>query len=262
MEDGGVRASFTNGKQTSRSRWTQARWCYALLGLVACITLLRLLFSGASGGRNANHMVKKQDMLPFFDQRFVSEQGELPIDQVHKLGLPHFGTVLLVYRPRHPVGADGQDVEFLLAKRGSTLATCAGQWLMVGEHAHKDEDTTDTALRALREELGIFAAEEDVTHLCDVPLEHAFDSGRRENQMTHLVMVEFPTYESIDLDSETDEIRWLSPKQIITMADKNQLCNPATSNLVKDLVMMGCDKLQKQKGFNCAIQLDPSAVCA
>lgn len=203
--------------ETPKPRWRQKRCWYLLLAVIALITLFQIMFSGSAGSRGSGAAKRRRpELLPYFDRQFKLQQGELPIDEVHRRGLPHFGTVVLMYTTeadlaknpeasgakvsRHSKGP-GQ-VLFLMTQRSKDVAVCPREWLLVGEHAHTQESPVAMALRGLREELGVFAAEEDVTHLCDTTFQHQFHDGKQENQRTHLTLVAFPTFQHIDLNSE------------------------------------------------------------
>ncbi|EGD80762.1 hypothetical protein PTSG_01351 [Salpingoeca rosetta] len=247
----------------AKARWRQKRWWYMVLGGIACFTVLRLMFASPSSGghgRKAEVVKSKRETVPYFDNTFGEELGVLPIEDVHEQGLAHYGVVVLAYRPKPNSG--GNEVEMLLSKRSSAVHMCPRQWLLVGEHAQREEDAVTMALRGLREELGIFASADDLTHLCDVPFQHEFSDGKRENQMTHLVLATLPSFQHIDLDAETKEVKWFSPAEILDMAKKHQLCGEALSDLVFKFVTTACQRLREEKQLDCGIEIDAGAfVC-
>eukprot|EP00976_Prorocentrum_cordatum_P080491 1184001-Prorocentrum_minimum.AAC.1 len=72
----------------------------------------------------------------------------LPIETVHKQGLPHRGSIIFVMNEHH---------ELLLLRRAPTMKTCANSWAIVGEHSEPGEDYIETARRGLREMLSLMS---------------------------------------------------------------------------------------------------------
>lgn len=185
----------------TRPRWNQKQCCYTLLGIIACITLLRVVLSDAFGVASGVSKLKtSKKLLPYYDEEFRLQLGLVTAEEIHREGLPHYATVVLIYRKSKGPNAN---VEFLLTRRSSKVLVCPDEWLMVGEHAQSEEGPIPMTLRGLREELGLFLSDEDVDHLRDVTVQHKLESGHVEHQRTHLTMIQFPNFQHIDIDHET-----------------------------------------------------------
>ena len=68
----------------------------------------------------------------------------MPIDAVHRAGLPHKGVWL------HVLSADDH---LLLVKRAPSMVTCPSLWSIIGEHHFMREEDDAAAARGVREEL-------------------------------------------------------------------------------------------------------------
>ena len=71
-------------------------------------------------------------------------EGLIPIDAVHRQGVPHKGVWLHVF---------SDDGHILLVHRSPQMATCPNTWSTIGEHHSGREDDVQCAHRAVREEL-------------------------------------------------------------------------------------------------------------
>eukprot|EP00754_Rhynchopus_humris_P001912 Rhum_TRINITY_DN11089_c0_g2::Rhum_TRINITY_DN11089_c0_g2_i1::g.42316::m.42316 len=96
------------------------------------------------------------------------------IDVAHKEGLAHWATwVILIDFKRELI---------LLQKSKKERETCPGAWGVSGEHLEANETTGDTAVRGLREELGIHAKRDELHVLDNFLLRHKYESGRMDVQ--------------------------------------------------------------------------------
>mmetsp|Transcript_20841 Transcript_20841/g.46270 ORF Transcript_20841/g.46270 Transcript_20841/m.46270 type:complete len:315 (-) Transcript_20841:971-1915(-) len=91
---------------------------------------------------------EEPDHLDFIDFDTLIPTGFHSIDLAHREGLLHTGHVLYV------MDSAGM---LLLLKRSNEVVTCPGTWSLLGEHAERGEDAIESAIRGLREELGLSA---------------------------------------------------------------------------------------------------------
>mmetsp|Transcript_9300 Transcript_9300/g.19169 ORF Transcript_9300/g.19169 Transcript_9300/m.19169 type:complete len:250 (-) Transcript_9300:163-912(-) len=102
----------------------------------------------------------------------------LPIETVHRQGLPHRGSIVFVLNERN---------EVLLLKRAPSMKTCPSTWSIVGEHSEPNEDYMETARRGLSEELSLNStAVRRVGPVWDGPLRLRieYDNKRVDDQWT------------------------------------------------------------------------------
>eukprot|EP00055_Hartaetosiga_balthica_P017521 m.118316 g.118316 ORF g.118316 m.118316 type:complete len:269 (+) comp9340_c1_seq1:16-822(+) len=231
----------------SPKRFSQRRICYILLAIIAVFSIFRLPFLSFGGHHTTHH--QREEVLPIFDEHFKQKVGEVSIDEIHKRGLPHFGTIVVLYRRVEGT----KRVEFLLSKRSKQTTVCVGSWSFLSEHGVENEGATAMVLRALRDEAGLFLSEEKVEHICDTHVLHDFDGeDRSENQYTHIAMAEYPNYQDLDFNHESDGGKWVSPTKLMVDVDKGVICNYELSKLVGEITLAICKSLSK-KGLDCEV---------
>ena len=91
-------------------------------------------------------ILKEPEHLEGIAPEKLIASGFHSIDVAHRQGLLHTGHVLYV------VDSDGM---ILLLKRSNGVVTCPGTWSLLGEHAERGEVAIESAIRGIREELGL-----------------------------------------------------------------------------------------------------------
>lgn len=158
-----------------------------------------------------------QRLVEYFDPQFGAALGRLPIEEVHELGLHHRGVMVFLLRSPHgaqsaPAGGDhgapaNNGLEVLLLRRGAAARECAGAWGILVEHANAGEPYFRTALRGLREEVGLFAQEREIVAIQRCTLEHPVEGGKpntegnHDRQLTYVTAYQADQRQHIDLDS-------------------------------------------------------------
>ena len=89
---------------------------------------------------------KEPEHLEGIDPETLIPTGFHSIDTAHRQGLLHTGHVLYVMDSAGMI---------LLLKRSNDVVTCPGTWSLLGEHAERGEDAIESAIRGIREELGL-----------------------------------------------------------------------------------------------------------
>lgn len=174
--------------------------------LLSLVTLLCVLAWTGFGLRKLRTPTEapRTHMLEYYGPNFGQALGKLPIEAVHELGLHHRGAMTFVIRPP-PTGEAA--LEILLLKRSDRMRDCAGAWSILGEHSAVGEPYFRTALRGLREELGIFAQETQIIAVQQCMVDQRLDRGGRketpiDRQLTYLTAYRMDQRQHIDLDSE------------------------------------------------------------
>ena len=164
-----------------------------------------------------------------------------PIGEVHSRGLLHRGIWLAV------LNHAGQ---LLLLRRSSRTVTCPSAWSLVGEHCQPGEPATDTAQRALREELGLASEAQrqiaierlgpDLLFKSDYSVDGGLAAGsgrvKQDLQVTTLLVATLPARTPrFTFGDEVSETRWIRVESVGRWANSSgakELCNAPIRELL------------------------------
>lgn len=264
------------GDKGKAPRRPGACWCtglLAILGLVGAIFFCTLGLS--SWSETTHHEVTKHPVEIFefdsksrwvdFDGNFeygklrplaatkLRGAGAKTADEAHASGELHRGVAVAVLRP----AADRKrnDCDVLLTKRASHMATCAGSWTLVGEHAMEGETFRQTAVRALSEELGLGKDGVEIADLLPpaegggesfVLLQTPYADLERDLQATGVFAAKLSrrAARSVSFDKDVDEWKWVEQGELRDV----DACTPeiaALNRVIRDKLW---DAFPRKKG--------------
>jgi len=123
--------------------------------------------------------------------------------------------------------------KILLLKRSNQVGTYRGLWAGVAGYVEEFEDPYDTALKEIREEVGI---DPEVVELVrkGIPVEF-FDTyeGKRYEWVVYPFLFHLKSKEVVRIDWEHDEYRWVHPSEV-----KRLETVPGLDDVIREL--LGC----------------------
>ena len=106
------------------------------------------------------------------------------------------------------------DGKLLILKRSRMVKTYKGLWGGVAGYIEENEKPYDTALKEIREEVGI--EKKNVSLVREVePIEFTdFDEGRKYDWTIHPFLFEVKSTYKLRIDWEHSDYRWIAPSEI------------------------------------------------
>jgi len=117
--------------------------------------------------------------------------------------MPHVVTCLLEH-----------DGKILLLKRSNLVGTYRGLWGGVAGYIEKLEDSYNTAIKEIREEVGISLDSLELIRKGDpIEISDTYD-GRSYNWIVYPFLFHIRSKELVNLDWEHEEYRWVYPSEV------------------------------------------------
>ncbi|KAJ9462439.1 Isopentenyl-diphosphate Delta-isomerase 2 [Diplonema papillatum] len=176
----------------------------------------------------------------------VSRQKLRPVtmDEAHINGVAHWATWVLVL--------DLDKDVILLQKRSQTTRTCPGAWSLSGEHLEPNETTADTAVRGLKEELGLSVRKQDLVILDNFLWRHAYKGGRFDVQNSTIYLYHLSGQPEFTLNDAESEKAVLLPLETFRDWCENhpaRMCGPQFASAYLQYLRMVCKKHPMRSAF-------------
>lgn len=109
------------------------------------------------------------------------------------------------------------DGKILLLKRSKQVSTYRGLWGGVAGYVEEDEDPYDTAVKEIREEVGITIDAIELMKKGD-PVEFTDTyEGRRYDWVVYPFLFHVQSKDFVQIDWEHEEFRWVHPSEVKRM---------------------------------------------